>query len=45
MAKSVQDEAKSLIHDMYMANTKESALAAFESFIRISKGLRMPRGR
>lgn len=35
MSKSVQGNAKALIHEMYMAATKESALKAFESFISL----------
>jgi len=35
MAKSVQGYAKKLIHEMYMAPTKEKGLKAFESFIAL----------
>lgn len=35
MAKSVQPHAKKLIHDMYMAPTKEDGLLAFDSFIKL----------
>jgi len=35
MPKSVQASAKSKIHDIYMANTKENALKAFKEFIRL----------
>ena len=35
MPKSVQPKAKSLIHDMYMADTEENALKAFEHFISV----------
>ena len=35
MAKSVQPHAKKLIHDMYMAPTKDDGLAAFNSFIKL----------
>lgn len=35
MSKSVQGYAKSLIHEMYMAPTKEKGLKAFESFIAL----------
>ena len=35
MAKSVQVHAKKLIHEMYMAPTKENGLRAFESFISL----------
>ena len=33
MPKSIQTEAKSAIHEIYMAPTKEKALAAFDNFI------------
>jgi putative transposase len=32
MAKSVQNHAKAMIHEMYMASTKESAFKAFDAF-------------
>lgn len=35
MAKSVQPHAKKLIHDMYMASTKEEGISAFDSFINL----------
>jgi len=35
MARSVQGSAKSLIHEMYMAPTKEKGLRAFDSFITL----------
>lgn len=35
MAKSVQPHAKKLIHDMYMAPTKEEGMSAFDSFISL----------
>jgi putative transposase len=35
MAKSVQPHAKKLIHDMYMAPTKEDGISAFNSFIKL----------
>jgi transposase-like protein len=35
MAKSVQPHAKKLIHDMYMAATKEEGISAFDSFISL----------
>ena len=35
MAKSVQNSAKNLIHEMYMAPTKEKGLQAFKSFISL----------
>jgi len=34
MPKSIQAKAKSMIHEMYMAATKESALKAYEHFIQ-----------
>ncbi|MCG9479926.1 MAG: IS256 family transposase [Actinomycetia bacterium] len=33
MPKSIQSKAKAMIHDMYMASTKEDALAAYDHFI------------
>ena len=33
MPKSIQSKAKAAIHDMYMASTKEDALAAYDHFI------------
>ena len=33
MAKSVQKNAKALIHEMYMSSTKEEALKAFDAFL------------
>jgi transposase-like protein len=33
LPKSIQSKAKSMIHDMYMAETKESALKAYDHFI------------
>jgi putative transposase len=47
MPKSVQGEAKQLIHEMYLAPTRKAALAAYERVHlqlpnQISKGLRMP---
>jgi putative transposase len=33
MPKSVQGEAKQLIHEMYMAPTRKAALAAYDQFI------------
>jgi transposase-like protein len=35
MAKSAQSNAKRLIHEMYMAETKEKGMAAFDGFIRV----------
>lgn len=35
MSKAVQGHAKSLIHEMYMAPTKEKGLKRFESFIAL----------
>lgn len=35
MAKSAQPYAKKLIHDMYMAPTKEDGISAFNSFIKL----------
>ena len=35
MPKGVQSKAKSRIHDMYMAETKEDALKAFDEFIQL----------
>ena len=35
MAKSSQSNAKKLIHEMYMSETKEKGLAAFDSFIKL----------
>ena len=35
MPKSVQGKAKSLIHDMYMADTKENALKAYKHFVDV----------
>jgi len=35
MTKSVQSSAKSLIHEMYMAPTKEKGLRAFDSFLTL----------
>ena len=35
MAKSIQNSAKKLIHEMYMAPTKEKGFQAFESFISL----------
>ena len=35
MAKSVQPHAKKVIHEMYMAPTKEAGLAAFDDFINL----------
>lgn len=35
MAKSVQPHAKKLIHDMYMAPTREDGISAFNSFIKL----------
>lgn len=35
MAKAAQPYAKKLIHDMYMAPTKEDGLSAFNSFIKL----------
>lgn len=35
LPKSSQGHAKSLIHEMYMAETKEQGLAAFDSFIKL----------
>jgi putative transposase len=35
MAKSVQAHAKSMIHDMYMADTKEKGLEALEAFRKL----------
>ncbi len=35
MPKSIQSNAKRMIHEMYMANTKENGLKAFESFIEL----------
>lgn len=35
MAKSAQPHAKKLIHDMYMAPTKEDGISAFNSFIKL----------
>ena len=42
MPKSIQSKAKSKIHDMYMAETKESALKAFDHFVE-SFGSKYPR--
>ena len=33
MPKAIQSKAKSMIHDMYMAPTKEDALAAYDHFV------------
>lgn len=33
MPKSIQSKAKSMIHEMYMAETKESALKAYDHFV------------
>jgi hypothetical protein len=33
MPKSVQDKAKQLIHEMYLAPTRKAALAAYDQFI------------
>ncbi len=35
MPKSIQPKAKSMIHEMYMAATKESALKAYDHFIKV----------
>lgn len=35
MSKSVQKHAKAMIHEMYMAGTKESALKAFDAFLSL----------
>jgi len=35
MAKGVQKHAKEMIHEMYMASTKESGLRAFNEFIKL----------
>ncbi|MBM3713267.1 MAG: hypothetical protein FJW56_07515 [Actinobacteria bacterium] len=35
MPKSIQPKAKSAIHEMYMAATKEDALAAYDHFIEV----------
>ncbi len=35
MPKSVQGKAKSLIHDMYMADTKENALKSYKHFVDV----------
>ena len=38
MPKAVQSKAKSMIHDMYMAPTKEDALAAYDHFVDTFSG-------
>ena len=38
MPKSVQNHAKGMLHEMYMAPTKESALKAFDSFVTLYEG-------
>ena len=38
MPKSVQSHAKGMLHEMYMAPTKESALKAFDSFVTLYEG-------
>ena len=35
MAKAVQPKAKSMIHDMYMAPTKKTALKAYDHFVNV----------
>ncbi len=37
MPKGVQSKAKSMIHDMYMAETKAQAMAAYDEFINLYK--------
>jgi len=34
MSKSIQSKAKSMIHEMYMAPSKEAALSAYEHFVK-----------
>ena len=34
MPKAIQSKAKSMIHEMYMAATKESALKAYDHFVK-----------
>jgi transposase-like protein len=38
MPKRVQSHAKRMLHEMYMAPTKESALKAFDSFVTLYEG-------
>ena len=33
--KSIQPKAKSMIHDMYMASTKDDALSAYDHFVNV----------
>ena len=37
MPKSVQAKAKSLVHEMYMSETREKALQAYEQFVKLYK--------
>lgn len=37
MPKSIQPKAKSAIHEMYMAPSKEAALSAYDHFVKTYK--------